>query len=285
MSGEDLLSRAEKKEKGFSFFGGSSKFTEAAELYEQAANQFKIGKNWEKSGNAFLKAANAHIQANEKHDASNAYCNASNAFKKIDKTDEAIDCLKKAIELVKEAGRFSMAAKYEKEIAEMYETMNDLENAMNHYRNSADMYEGENQSSSASGCLLKVAQFAAQLEKYQEAIEIFEKVADQSLSNNLLKYSVKEYFLKAILCHLCQTDMVGAQSALEKYQDKDPSFSQQRECKFAQDIIKAVQEYDVEGFTQVVFEYDSISKLDPWKTTILLRIKKSIKEQESSGLA
>lgn len=34
---------------------------------------------------------------------------------------------------------------------------------------------------------------------------------------------------------------------------------------------------DVDAFTQAVVEYDSISKLDQWKTSILLRIKNSIK--------
>jgi hypothetical protein len=55
----------------------------------------------------------------------------------------------------------------------------------------------------AQGCLLKVAHFSAQLEKYDRAIEIFEQVANASLDNQLAKWSLKEYFLKAGLCHMC----------------------------------------------------------------------------------
>lgn len=52
-------------------------------------------------------------------------------------------------------------------------------------------------------CLLKVAHFAAQLEQYQVAIDNFERVATESVDNQLTKWSIKEYFLKAGLCSMC----------------------------------------------------------------------------------
>ena len=36
---------------------------------------------------------------------------------------------------------------------------------------------------------------------------------------------------------------------------------------------------DVEAFTAKVSDYDRLTKLDQWKTTILLRIKKSMDEE------
>src|SRR4051812_9330456 len=48
-----------------------------------------------------------------------------------------------------------------------------------------------------------------------------------------------------------------------------------------QSILEAVEGGDVENFTNKVAEYDHLSKLDNWKTTILLRIKKSIQEEPS----
>jgi len=83
--------------------------------------------------------------------------------------------------------------------------------------------------SSANKCLLKVGAYCAQLEQYQKAIEIYEQVCTSALylyilltlgfltsfapfecwiqvgantmDNPLLKYSAKEYFFKASLCH------------------------------------------------------------------------------------
>lgn len=37
-----------------------------------------------------------------------------------------------------------------------------------------------------------------------------------------------------------------------------------------------MEENNIEGFTETVKEYDSISRLDQWFTTMLLRIKKQL---------
>lgn len=42
-----------------------------------------------------------------------------------------------------------------------------------------------------------------------------------------------------------------------------------------QTLIEHLEEQNVEGFTDAVKDYDSISRLDQWYTTILLRIKKA----------
>jgi alpha-soluble NSF attachment protein len=68
-----------------------------------------------------------------------------------------------------------------------------------------------------------VAQYAAQLENYQKAIQIYEQVATQSLDNSLLKYSAKEYFFRAALCHLC-IDLLNAQHAIQQYENMYPAF-------------------------------------------------------------
>ena len=63
----------------------------------------------------------------------------------------------------------SSTAKHHQAIAEIYESeMIDLEKAMQHYRQAADYFKGEESSSSANKCLIKVAQYAAQMEKYEQ---------------------------------------------------------------------------------------------------------------------
>lgn len=41
-----------------------------------------------------------------------------------------------------------------------------------------------------------------------------------------------------------------------------------------QTLCEHLEEQNVDGFTEAVKDYDSISRLDQWYTTILLRIKK-----------
>ena len=82
---------------------------------------------------------------------------------------------------------------------------------------------------------------------------------------------VQEYLLKAGICHLASKDMVAMTRALEQYRALDNSFSQQREHQLLVDLTEAVEQNDGEAFSDKLFQYDQMSKLDNWKTTILLK--------------
>merc|ERR1712046_395639 len=145
--------------------------------------------------------------------------------------------------------------------------------AMYHFEQASELYESEEQKSTSNTCKLKVADLAANCELWQKAVEKFEEVAESSLDNNLLK---------AGLCQMMLTDLVGMNNALDKYQDLDPSFTGTRECKLLQDLTRAAEEADVNEFTRVVAEFDSISRLDQWKTSILCKIKRMVSSKEAA---
>ncbi|PZC80255.1 alpha-soluble NSF attachment protein [Helicoverpa armigera] len=277
-----LMAEAEKKlssSKTFfgSLFGGSSKVEEAVDCYLRAANLFKMAKKWAQAGQAFCSAANLHLKAGVRHDAATNFVDASNCYKKCD-PNEAVSCLLKAIEIYTDMGRFTVAAKQHQNIAELYETeCVDLSRAMQHYEQAADYFRGEESTSSANKCMLKLAQYAAQLEHYDKAIQIYEQIAKSSLDNSLLKYSAKEYMFRAALCHLC-VDILNAQHAVEKYCGLYPAFADTRECKLIKELIEHLEEQNVDAFTEAVKNYDSISRLDQWYTTMLVRIKKQIND-------
>ncbi|XP_030628792.1 N-ethylmaleimide-sensitive factor attachment protein, beta b isoform X3 [Chanos chanos] len=236
-----LMAEADKKVKSSGsflggMFGGNHKVEEACEMYARAANMFKMAKNW----------------------------------------NEAINCLNAAIDIYTDMGRFTIAAKHHITIAEVYESeLVDIEKAIAHYEQAADYYKGEESNSSANKCLLKVASYSAQLEQYQKAIEIYEQVGISTMDNPLLKYSAKEYFFKASLCHFI-VDELNAKLAVEKYEEMFPAFSDSRECKLLKKLLEAHEEQNADAFTEAVKEFDSISRLDQWLTTMLLRIKKTI---------
>ncbi|XP_054598565.1 N-ethylmaleimide-sensitive factor attachment protein, alpha b isoform X1 [Nothobranchius furzeri] len=306
-----LMAEAEKKVKSSqsffgSLFGSSSKLEEACDLYVRAANMYKMAKNWcgkrtvtfpslcisvdmfyllicvffSAAGNAFAQAAHLHLQMQSKHDAATNLIDAGNAFKKAD-PQEAINCLNRAIEIYTDMGRFTIAAKHHITIAEIYETeLVDIDKAVAHYEQAADYYKGEESTSSANKCLLKVATYAAQLEQYPKAIEIYEQVGTYAMDSTLLKYSAKDHFFKAALCHFC-VDMLNAKLAVQKYEEMFPAFSDSRECKLLKKLLDAYEEQNVEAYTDSVKEFDTISRLDQWLTTMLLRIKKTIQDDES----
>uniref|UniRef100_A0A8C2XMX9 N-ethylmaleimide-sensitive factor attachment protein, alpha b n=1 Tax=Cyclopterus lumpus TaxID=8103 RepID=A0A8C2XMX9_CYCLU len=273
-----LVAEADKKMKSSqsffgAMFGGSSKTEEACDMYVRAANMYKMAKNWCAAGNAFSQAAHLHLQMQSKHDAATNFIDAGNAFKKAD-PQEAINCLNRAIEIYTDMGRFTIAAKHHITIAEIYETeMVDIDKAIAHYEQAADYYKGEESTSSANKCLLKVATYAAQLEQYPKAIEIYEQVGTHAMDSTLLKYSAKDHFFKAALCHFCVD--------IKCHTKMFPAFSDSRECKLLKKLLDAYEEQNVEAYTDSVKEFDTISRLDQWLTTMLLRIKKTIQDDES----
>ncbi|WRX21116.1 hypothetical protein QQP08_013603 [Theobroma cacao] len=310
----------------------------------------------DKAGSTYVKLSNCHLKLESKHEAAQAYVDAAHCYKKT-ATKEAISCLQQAVNMFCDIGRLSMAARYYKvvvfllllfphihhpavrslydnaaviqthgcliyvqEIAELYESEQNIEQAIDYYEKAADFFQNEEVSTSANQCKQKVAQFAAQIEQYQKAIEIYEEIARQSLTNNLLKYGVKGHLLNAGICQLCKGDVVAITNALERYQELDPTFSGTRECKLLADIASAIDEEDVTKFTDVVKEFDSMTPLvcqsplqmlvgwsrthwilvlspeittlmclllfpqnavqDSWKTTLLLRVKEKLKAKE-----
>jgi len=275
-----LVAEAEKKltgGKGFlgGLFGGASKQDEALECYARAANLYKMAKKWSAAGNTFCTVANHHVKFGNKHDAATNFVDAANCYKKND-PKEAAASLEKAIDIYTDMGRFTIAAKHHETIAGIFESeVADLDKAMQHYEQAADYFKGEESNSSANKCMLKVAQYAAQLENYTKAIQIYEQVAASALESNLLKYSAKEHFFRASLCHLC-IDALNAQHAVTKYEEQYPAFGDSREAKLIKSLVETLEQQDVEAFTTAVKEYDSVNRLDPWFTALLLRVKKLI---------
>eukprot|EP00741_Cyanophora_paradoxa_P022402 tig00021463_g21628.t1 len=273
--GNDLLKQAEKRLKAFSLFGSGSKYEDAADLFAKAANVFKAGKNWKAAGDAFTRQAEMFTKTGSKHEAASAYTDAASCFKKVSVND-AVNCLKQAVDIFIDMGSWTQAAKFQKEIGELYESEEQLENAIDAFQVAADYYSGEDQMSAANQCLLKIAQYSAQLENYKKAIQVYEQVAKQALDNNLLKWSAKDYFFRAGLCHLASGELEAAKRAVERYEQMDMGFSGTREQELLNHLAEAVEQRDLEEFTNRVYDYDQISKLDAWKTTILLRIKEGM---------
>mmetsp|Transcript_15172 Transcript_15172/g.18292 ORF Transcript_15172/g.18292 Transcript_15172/m.18292 type:complete len:288 (-) Transcript_15172:1267-2130(-) len=273
------LAAAEKKLKSWSFFG--NKYEDASDILVQAASNFKLAKLWKEAAEAYLMLVDCHIKLQSSHEAASAYVDAANAYKKCSPSD-AIKCLEKAIDLFQDRGTLSMAAKHHKSIGEMLEA-EDLERAMFHYEQAADLYAGEDQRGTSNTCKLEVARLAATLEIYPKAIEIFEEVAHASLDNKLLKYSVKTYLMNSGLCQLCRGDAVAISNALQKYQELDPSFTGSRECLLLEELAQKYEDGDVDGYTRAVTEFDKMTKLDSWRTTLLLRVKRKITSLEDEG--
>lgn len=256
-------------------WGVEARIEEASELFNRAGNLFKASRQPTDAEKSYLTAAECLLRVKQLHEAASNYVSAANAIRKTDATRAATH-LKTSVQYLISGGNFAIAAKNLQDAGELFEQENNPEEAMECLKSAADYYESENQPSRSSTCLLKVAQMLAQAEKYDEAIALYEKVAKASIDNSLTKWSVKDYLFKAGLCQLCKGDLIGAKRALEQYAELDVTFAGTRENKLLGAIMTAYEGYDVDAFTAAVQEFDSITPLPPFITTLLLRIKNRI---------
>ncbi|CAO3650670.1 unnamed protein product [Mucor hiemalis] len=260
----DLIAQAQKTLNKWSFFGPSNKCEDAAELYEKAGNMFKLAQQWTNAGDAFVEAAKLFEKGGSaKFEGSRAYDNAAKSYKRNDPA-AAVNALREAVILDQSGGNFRAAARHYQDIAEL----------------SAELYNADDSPALSNKCLLKVAQIAADLEMYNVAIEKYEQVAAAAIDDPLLKWSLKEYCFKAGLCHLCTGDMVKASQALANYCNMDMSFESTREYTLLKGVIDCIDQGDIDHFTQLVYDYDKLTRLDAWKTAVLLKIKKSMDSNE-----
>ncbi|KAK8803416.1 hypothetical protein WA158_001110 [Blastocystis sp. Blastoise] len=279
--GDQLFSQAEARLNKFSFFNKMAKYEDAAEIFKKAANQYKVSMSWPEAGQSFARAAECYMTLNQNFDAATSYQDAAACFKKND-LDKAIEYYQEAIAIYCDMGRFSAAAKLEKEIGELCESNSEEEKAIQHFQKAADYFNGEDSTSAANQCLLKVATFAANLEDYARSVDIFETVAQACLEKNVLKFNAKGHLFNAGIVRLCMGDPVGMKQQIERYKEMDYTFGSSRECKLLENLSQDVEDMNVDSYTDHIFEYDNISPLDPWKTSLLLRVKKTIAGDENA---
>ena len=210
------------------------------------------------------------------HDAASSYQDAALCYKKTN-TPQAVLLYKEVVSIHIDLGRFTTAAKVQKEIGELYEAEGDSASASEAYQTAADYYQAEENNSTANQMLLKVAGLAATQKDYKRAIEIYEQVGIASLESNLLKFSVKDYLLRAGLCRLATGELGAVVNALERYEGMDATFATTREGVLLRDLTTAFEAQDEDIFTTKVREFDEISRLDAQKTSLLLEIKNQIR--------
>lgn len=141
----------------------------------------------------------------------------------------------------------------------------------------------EGQTSNRDAGLVKVAHFYGSLAKYKEAAELFEKIAQACADDKLRKFSARDHLLKAGFCHLASGDHVALQRALDRYPTIIFEWADSREAKFLAQLLASAEGYDEAAFSAAAQDYDSLSRLDQWKTSILAKAKDLIKASGESA--
>ncbi|KAH3667016.1 hypothetical protein WICMUC_005363 [Wickerhamomyces mucosus] len=260
------------------------KYEEAGDLYIEAANKYKLSKQLGLAGQAFEKAANAQIKADSKDEAGNTLVDAFKSFKNEDPASAA-RVLEQAIEIFTTRGQFRRGANFKMDLAQLYEEdLIDLPKALQAYEDAGDWFETDGAQALANKAFIKSADLNALSGNYFKANDIYKKIVKNSLNNSMSKWSLKDYFFKIVASYLAAEDLVAAEKYLDESLQLDSSFQSTREYKLLTEIIRAVGDGDVEKFSNALYEFDQYSRLDKWRTTILLKVKDTIGADEENLL-
>lgn len=272
------------KKPGFlsSFLGtGNSNFEEAADLFKSAAIGYKTQRMYLESGNAFLKQADCELKTDSPDEAANTLVEAYKVFK-LESPDKAAETLERAIAMFVKKGQFRRAANFKSELGELYE--NQLHNiglAIKSYEESSDWYLGDSANALSNKFSLKAADLYCDetVNQFAKASQVFERIAKESVNNSLAKWSLKEYFLKAILCRLAEkNDYASGEALISRFASWDPSFAQTREYEFCKELILAVKDGEVDGVSAASRKFDQFQRLDSLKVKLLNIIKSNVQE-------
>jgi len=275
-----LVADAAKRMKSFSLFDKTTKYEEAIEMLEKAASNYKMNKNWQEAGETYEKCATITAEKlRDEHSVSTHWENAAKSFKNVN-PKAALRAYQNAVEILMENNKFAMAAKLWKEMGAINEKEHNVAAALQTYEKAANCYESDNSTSNANAMFIKVADLAADADDYKRAIAIYEKVAKGSLESSALRWGVKDYLFKALLCHLVihapSHNLAPVQAKLDSYVDLCPHLDNTREKSLIEELVGDFENQDPDAFADHVFRFDEIAPLDRWKSKVLLQVKKAL---------
>jgi alpha-soluble NSF attachment protein len=250
----------------------------AADLLKRSATAFKLEKNYARAAESYLKAAEVLIaQRAASYDVNNSYIEAARCYIKTGSVDEGIGIMElKALPSIIDEGSLIRAAKLYTEMANV--CLDEKEKAIKYFEEAARYYQMENATTTYIASLEQVATLSCQIDtpNYNRSIELFASIGKEAADNQNLKYQTTDYFFNCIILCLAKDDIVCATNYLEEFANIYYPFTNTREYKLLQDIICVYPDNNVTAFTDAVFNYDQISRLNPWRTSILLTIKNNM---------
>eukprot|EP01012_Entosiphon_sulcatum_P036212 TRINITY_DN46105_c0_g1_i1.p1 TRINITY_DN46105_c0_g1~~TRINITY_DN46105_c0_g1_i1.p1 ORF type:complete len:296 (-),score=67.10 TRINITY_DN46105_c0_g1_i1:20-880(-) len=274
---DDCMTQAERTLTKFSPFG--NKHEDAKELFAKAANYYKANQQWAEAGNAFLRVRDCAVKCKFPLEAANALVDAATAYRKVD-VKRAVVCMQDALDIFDQGGRNGKSAKLAFDMAELFEKEEDVPNAITWYSKAADYYRQENSHTTANTCRLKVANFQALTERYDEAIDILETVARAYQDDGLLQGNCRTLYTVSLLCMMAKGVPADTlQAKFEEYCDRDVHFNPTtREHAFVQGLIGAIADTNIDKFNETVDAFEAISPLDNVKERLILRAKSFLRK-------
>ena len=281
LSGEEYIKKAQKQESKWVWKDHEKIF----DYYQSAGKSFKYEKKYELSANAFMKAGDTAIYLKNTYDAIDSYNESSNMYNKIDDAKNANIMKNIVLKLYLENNQLSSAGKIMQDFAEQSVKNYNYNGAIDEYLCAIKYYEADDKKHSVATCLMKLAVLYVEVEKYIDAVELYEKMISQ-YNDGLTKFKVKEYQFYAFICKLATicSDNIDEQTyeceeLLETYSSLNPTFLNSIEYEICNMLLSAVKNQNESEIDYAVGHIGGRSQIN---IELLTKITDRLKEQTSS---
>ena len=157
----------------------------------------KIGK-WRDAANCDKMCGKLLKQMKKPLEAATMFTEAGFGYIKIDKT-EALSSLNDAIIIYCDYGRFDVAARLERKVADLQYINKHWEEAALHFRKAANFLSGEQMFDQCDSCLELAAYCFVEMKEYQKAAYTYVSIAQGCVQSNLRSFNARDFLMKAIL--------------------------------------------------------------------------------------
>lgn len=275
------------------------KYIEAREYYDRAARAFAAAGKPEYCADAFDKCADmsARLSRGATLEAVYFHVRCGELLEENDPT-EACEHYADACDGCCDLGEWGTAAELRYRIAHLTEYADDAvgqDERVLALRGAADMYgaaaqrlNDETKHCRRRECTLEAARIEAlELERYDKAADVFEKVATECLQDNLLQANATRLFFKSALCSLVAGENDLVRGKLEIFGDRFLEFGASPERQFLLDVNACIQREelgDYDGFCDACYNFNTVRELDVWDLKMLKVLDDRMKDEYETHL-
>ena len=224
-------------------------------------------------------------------------------YLKVDKT-EALVCFNEAILLYCDNGRFDVAARLERIVADEHFRNKHWEEASLHYRKAANFLAGEQMFDQSDNCLEQAGYCFIEMKEYRKASFTYTTIAEGCCASNLRYFNSRGFLMKALLCLIAVPIPLSLDAPTnlnrkekEKYDEefvikmKEASATKynevyaklvdfekidclwrcSKEALFIDNIVSLRLNYDREKFANHIYYYNNVKPLDR-QSVVMLKV-------------
>jgi tetratricopeptide (TPR) repeat protein len=233
-------------------------------------------------------------------EAATIYTAASEIYMRIDKA-EGLRALRSAITIYCDIGRFDIAGRLERRIADLHYMNKHFEEASAHYEKAANFLAGEQMFEQADICLETAATCCVEMKEYVDAQRLYELIAKSASQSNLRKFNARDYLFRAVLCSFAvhvrhpktrngevdvdrSPDYVSkyekVQQKLYFYETIDGFFRGSTEQRFLLNIYRERLDWNLDLLADHIYWWNNVRPLDRWCLLMLKVVVDEVKDEQ-----